>query len=533
MTSSRSSRSSGPRARARAGPGRRRARTSTWPHQARAGRAAAAGARTPSPAGGGRRRTRRGPRGRAHGGRRAGGRRPRRRSRARRRAAHAPAAHLGAGAVVGEGPLRRQPNDQRARRVAAGEAGLPPRRPAPAAAWCPPTAGTSGRRAPRRRTPRASRASSRSGSTPASTGRSPSPGSTSSGATPARGRDDAWLTTFTIVTTDAEPGLDVIHDRMPFVVPEDRWADWLDPELTDPDAVRALLQPPVPGRFVATAVSTGSTPSSTTAPSCSSRLPLGELRGVVDPATGELIGAGEAPALLSGLRRRPPQARPRLACTAAHRRAGRRPRVGGVLVLGHGAGGGVGAPRPAWPRSPRRRAAGLARRAGRAAVARRGPQGRGRAATARRGVAGGDATARRTAGEAAARRRRSQRGGAGGLPDGGRGSGAAAVLAWRSRCTRRGAPSAAAPAELAGAGVPGRRRPGGARRVRHAGGPRGARPARRARSSRRRATTRCAAAAGRRRGRPSWTWPCTGAALATRLTPRPGSRWNGLPAERC
>jgi putative SOS response-associated peptidase YedK len=112
---------------------------------------------------------------------------------------------------------------------------------------------------------------------------------------PEKEGDDAWLTTFTIVTTDAEPGLDVIHDRMPFVVPEDRWAQWLDPGLTDPDAVRALLQPPVLGRFVATAISTRVNAVSNNGPELLEPAPLDQLRGVVDPATGELIGAGEAP----------------------------------------------------------------------------------------------------------------------------------------------------------------------------------------------------------------------------------------------
>jgi putative SOS response-associated peptidase YedK len=106
---------------------------------------------------------------------------------------------------------------------------------------------------------------------------------------------DAWLTTFTIVTTEAEPGLDVIHDRMPFVVPEDRWAEWLDPEVSDADTVRALLQPPVPGRFVATAISTRVNAVSNNGPELLEPAPLDQLRGVVDPATGELIGAGEAP----------------------------------------------------------------------------------------------------------------------------------------------------------------------------------------------------------------------------------------------
>ena len=107
--------------------------------------------------------------------------------------------------------------------------------------------------------------------------------------------DDAWLTTFSIVTTQAEPGLDVIHDRMPFVVPEDRWDAWLDPELTDPDDVRALLQPPVPGRFVATAISTRVNAVVNNGPELLEPVPLADLRGVVDPATGELLGAGEAP----------------------------------------------------------------------------------------------------------------------------------------------------------------------------------------------------------------------------------------------
>ncbi|HNV13068.1 MAG TPA: SOS response-associated peptidase, partial [Dermatophilaceae bacterium] len=44
-------------------------------------------------------------------------------------------------------------------------------------------------------------------------------------------RDDplAWLTTFTIITTAAEPGLDRIHDRQPLVLEPDNWAAWLDP----------------------------------------------------------------------------------------------------------------------------------------------------------------------------------------------------------------------------------------------------------------------------------------------------------------
>ena len=65
----------------------------------------------------------------------------------------------------------------------------------------------------------------------------------------------AWLTTFTIITTEAEPGLDRIHDRQPLVLDPQEWADWLDPELTDPARVAELLAPRPPGRFTAHPVS--------------------------------------------------------------------------------------------------------------------------------------------------------------------------------------------------------------------------------------------------------------------------------------
>src|SRR5438876_274726 len=41
--------------------------------------------------------------------------------------------------------------------------------------------------------------------------------------------DDEWVTTCTVITTDAPDDLGRIHDRMPMVVARDRWDDWLDP----------------------------------------------------------------------------------------------------------------------------------------------------------------------------------------------------------------------------------------------------------------------------------------------------------------
>ena len=154
-------------------------------------------------------------------------RRPRRRA-----APPAAAAHVGPGPQLVQGPRRRRPDDQRAGGVGRRQARLRPRPGLPAL----PGAGarvvrvagvTDGAR--RRRASRASSRSSPPGSTAAA---SRWPASTSSGATPPSADADdplAWLTTFTVVTGPAEPGLDRIHDRQPLVLEPEEWATWLDP----------------------------------------------------------------------------------------------------------------------------------------------------------------------------------------------------------------------------------------------------------------------------------------------------------------
>ena len=52
----------------------------------------------------------------------------------------------------------------------------------------------------------------------------------------------AWLTTFTVVTGPAEPGLDRIHDRQPLVLEQPEWSTWLDPATGAAD-VLGLLEP--------------------------------------------------------------------------------------------------------------------------------------------------------------------------------------------------------------------------------------------------------------------------------------------------
>jgi len=105
---------------------------------------------------------------------------------------------------------------------------------------------------------------------------------------------DAWLTTFTIITTEAEPGLDRIHDRQPLVLDRDDWAPWLDPGTTDVDTVRALLLPGGPrreGRFDAYPVSSAVSATRNNGEQLLLPLPREELHGAVDPVTGEVVGA--------------------------------------------------------------------------------------------------------------------------------------------------------------------------------------------------------------------------------------------------
>ncbi len=101
---------------------------------------------------------------------------------------------------------------------------------------------------------------------------------------------DAWLATYTIITTVAESGLDRIHDRQPLVLERADWRGWLDPAPTDLSVVKAYLEFSEPGRFDAYPIgaavnSSGNNGSQLLLPAARS-----DLVGVVDPTTGEIIG---------------------------------------------------------------------------------------------------------------------------------------------------------------------------------------------------------------------------------------------------
>ena len=101
---------------------------------------------------------------------------------------------------------------------------------------------------------------------------------------------DAWLATYTIITTVAESGLDRIHDRQPLVLERERWQDWLDPAANDLSRVKAHLEPSAPGRFDAYPVSMAVNSSRNNGAALLEPLGRADLRAAVDPTTGEIIG---------------------------------------------------------------------------------------------------------------------------------------------------------------------------------------------------------------------------------------------------
>src|SRR6202050_2009671 len=51
----------------------------------------------------------------------------------------------------------------------------------------------------------------------------------------------AWLWMAAIITTQATDDVGQIHDRMPMVIAPDQWAEWLDPDKTEPGPLHAAL----------------------------------------------------------------------------------------------------------------------------------------------------------------------------------------------------------------------------------------------------------------------------------------------------
>lgn len=50
-----------------------------------------------------------------------------------------------------------------------------------------------------------------------------------------------WLHSATVITTAANETMAAVHDRMPVLVPQDRWSEWLDPTNRDIESLSSLF----------------------------------------------------------------------------------------------------------------------------------------------------------------------------------------------------------------------------------------------------------------------------------------------------
>jgi putative SOS response-associated peptidase YedK len=57
------------------------------------------------------------------------------------------------------------------------------------------------------------------------------------------GRDEDVLRSCTIITTEANPAMAEIHDRMPVILPPEAWGTWLDRDVDDLERLGRLLVP--------------------------------------------------------------------------------------------------------------------------------------------------------------------------------------------------------------------------------------------------------------------------------------------------
>ena len=190
---------------------------------------------------------------------------------------------------------------------------------------------------------------------------------------PTKDRDDdsAWLRTCSVITTEATDAAGHIHDRMPMVIRREAVDAWLDPGLTDPEQALRLLAVTEADALEAYAVSTEVN-------SVQNNDPVAQANRSRTSRTSPTTPAEPGPrtrccehVVARSLSVDTPQG-PGAVATSTRPRSRR-----AVLVLGHGAGGGVNAAdlellARRLPRARRHRGA------VRAAVADRRPQGRAR-----------------------------------------------------------------------------------------------------------------------------------------------------------
>ena len=65
-----------------------------------------------------------------------------------------------------------------------------------------------------------------------------------------------WLHSATIITTAANDTMAPVHDRMPVVIPQSKWTEWLDPTNDDVESLQELFEPSDDGELTMHPVST-------------------------------------------------------------------------------------------------------------------------------------------------------------------------------------------------------------------------------------------------------------------------------------
>lgn len=83
---------------------------------------------------------------------------------------------------------------------------------------------------------------------------------------------DGGLDSCTIITTEPNELAAPIHNRMPVILRPEDYASWLDPELTEPDAVQSLLRPYAADQMEAYPVSTRVNRAANDEPECIERV---------------------------------------------------------------------------------------------------------------------------------------------------------------------------------------------------------------------------------------------------------------------
>ena len=109
---------------------------------------------------------------------------------------------------------------------------------------------------------------------------------------------DAWLWTNTIITTSAPDEIGMIHDRMPMIIDQGSWADWLDPANNDVADLKTLLTPAMVGDLTTWPVSTAVNAVRNNGPELIEPVPA----GLAGPLTAVAPRAGRSAAATQGAR---------------------------------------------------------------------------------------------------------------------------------------------------------------------------------------------------------------------------------------